>query len=411
MRLPLLTRPALSPPTPPHQLKTGDPRAAAAAGAELTAGTHPPEVAHFGYSLLTCVAGERWGELDDGARGALASLALDRATAAHPAGGSGPTTPYAVRSKAAILLAVVAKAQGPAAWAAIAERLLAAGSAPGAPPAAAEAAAAVLKSVAEEVVSFPGAYDRAMLAALAASAPACLAFVRAALGAHAPAALAGDPAAAAAARGALAAALALSDWAPLGAFHGAGVLAAAGELLTCRDADLRLSAADVLRALVARRQAQEDADAYGAAMAAAGAALAAAAGALLAAPGAAAALDAGGELGDYGLRFADAAATWMAAHAARLPPDARAPLTSALLALSGHKHIALASRALAAWPPLLAATAAAGGSDRTAPLPPDAAAALLELAADGLARAAVAAADADAAVADGPNAPPIPPRL
>ena len=397
---------------PPPQLKTGDPRAAASAGAALATPGHPPEVAHFGYAVLTHLAGARWDEFGEGDRSALADLAF---ALVAPPRGAAPPQPFAVRSKAALLLALVVKRRGGAGWAALAPRLLELGAAPA--PAAAEAAASVLTAIAEEVVAFPGddtgaAERRDALAALAGSLPAVLSFLRASLDAHAPAALAGDAGAGSACRAALAAALALAEWAPLGALATAGVLSAAGALLTCADADLRLCAADVLRGVVGRKQAQEDPGEYGAAMAAAGGALVGAASALLASPTAAAALDYDGDLDEYGLRLADALASFGGAHLGKLPAEeARRACVGALLALSRHPYLPLAGRAVAVWPHLLASAGGGGGGgggggastpsptpSRHHALPPDAVSALVDLAADGL-RAAAAAAAADEATA------------
>ena len=438
------------------QLKSGDPRQAAAAGAELASPHRPLEAQHFGLTLLTHVADCRWDEFDDAGRAALGELAFSLLYPA--AGAAGPARPWAARSKAALLMALVAKRRGAAGWPSLAPRLLqaaaggeaAAAVAPSSLPSpseaaqAAESTATVLRFVAEDVAAGGSSENdlllnagerRALLAALASTLPAALCFLRSSLERHSPPAsaaarAAGDQASASAAdaarRAALAAALAFAEWAPLGELDAAsGLVSAAGSLLTCADDDARLGAADFLRVVVGRKQAQEEPGPYARALSTAGSALASALAALGAGgAAAAAALDADGDLDEFGRRLADAAAAFGAGgHVAKLPLEARAPFVQAMLSLSSHPYVLLSSRAMAMWPPLLASlcgggsgagTAAAGNGPQhhTAILPPaEVAGPLLALAGDGLAAGSPATApgasdEASASsAADGGNGP------
>lgn len=215
-------------------------------------------------------------------------------------------------------------------------------------------------------------------------------------------------------------ATAYCEWCPLGHVSDAGLLRAAAFLINTPD--FREPALELLRQVGERKQAQEEATTYRAAMQHTGTALMAAAAAVLG-PEQAGELDVDGVLDEYGRRLCDTMALFGIAHfrdgmqspearitflqqvrrrrgaylvhgcpcvVVQMAPDAHTPRTTPLqmLAFARHPYLLLSAAALPFWVDLLRGLAdrnakkeqrdGQGGSDGS--VPPDCVAALLDLA-------------------------------
>ncbi|KAK9833279.1 hypothetical protein WJX81_002345 [Elliptochloris bilobata] len=373
--------------------KSSEPHTVVSIAGGLVTDGRPLEVQHFGFQLLQHLVGVRWDDFSNQEHLQLASLAFDLLQRVGRAGAG-----WAVRSKAALLLALVAKRQGPALWAEVLPRLVAAAQEG---PLQAEMVCMVLRFEAEEVTQSSEAMEdapkRALLGGLVGSLDVVLPFLAAALEAsygRAQEALAkGDTASAAANAAVVSAALATvtvyMEWAPLPQLANSGLLRACAYLLEVPD--FRLAACEALRVLSLRRQAQEDRSVYNAMMDGVGEALMRAAGAALA-PGAAAGLAPDGPLDELGQRLADTMAAFGASHLAVLTsPEKRIAFLQQMLAFTRSPNTLLASKALPLWPALLEASERGKGKapagappPPTVQLPAECVEALLDLAAEQL---------------------------
>ena len=203
----------------------------------------------------------------------------------------------------------------------------------------------------------------------------------------------GAPAAAAhvaAIQAALQAVRTYAEWAPVGRLKDAGLVNACGYLLGT--AEFREGGCEALRVLATRKQ-EDGSEEFRGAVEQVADALMGAAAALLT-PGAAAQLGYEGLNDEFGQALCDTMTALGSAHfAAITSPDKRTAFMQHMLAFTQHPYLLLADKALPFWAKLLqdaaasaahAAAAAPAPKAATIPLPPEAVAALMELAADQL---------------------------
>ncbi|KDD75921.1 hypothetical protein H632_c436p0, partial [Helicosporidium sp. ATCC 50920] len=100
-----------------QQLQAGEIHASASVAAELTSESLPAEVQVVGFTLLQHLVSHRWSEFSPPERQELAALSLRLLT-------RGAALPWALRSKAAVLLALVVTRSGAEAYEALLPRLL-----------------------------------------------------------------------------------------------------------------------------------------------------------------------------------------------------------------------------------------------------------------------------------------------
>lgn len=369
-----------------EQLKQGEIHASTEVAAELAAPGGPIEVQHFGYALLQHLVGNRWVEYNEQEHAQLASLAFDMLNRVGASSDS-----WSVKSKAALLLALVVKRQGQQLWQALQPQLLPLAQQG---PVQAEMVCMVLRFVAEEVMLYSEdlgqASKRALLAGQQASLPQLLPALTGLLEAHYGAALAAAQASdvakahahAAAVTAGLGAVEVYAAWAPLGRMAEAGLLAACAFLLSTPD--FRMTAVDILRGLASRKQAQEKVETFRHGQQEVGKALLRAAAPVLA-PEAAPHLQYGGANADFGLRLADTMVEWGQKHLVSLEPPQRNAYLQQMLAFARQPFLLLSAAVIPFWLSLLPqSTPRAAEPLRHAPLPDDAAAALLDLAGERL---------------------------
>eukprot|EP00891_Asterochloris_glomerata_P003358 jgi/Astpho2/3358/Aster-x1142 len=374
------------------QLKISEPHASADVAVQLVQLSNPVEVQHFGYSLLQHLVGQRWDEFSTEEQAQLASISfslLQQVAAAAP--------PFVIRSKAAVLMSLVAKRRGADTWQVLLPELL---KTAGGGPAATEMVCLVLNFVTEDITFFADDLDaeskRQLLAALLGSLSATLPFLQHSLEGHFTQAAAaaqqgnqeGARAHSAVVSAALGACLAYAEWAPVGRMHKAGLLEAWSYLLTTPE--FRMTACDVLRQLASRSQSKEDLITFKRVMDATGDALMRAASAVLA--GSAAELGFEGALDDFGQRLCDSMAIFGAAHFHCLSTQEKKTLfLQQMLAFTQNSYLLLSSKALPLWVALLTASTPSpngkeGGKDKRAPdpahsvIPLDCVSALMDLA-------------------------------
>uniref|UniRef100_A0A1D1ZT05 Uncharacterized protein n=1 Tax=Auxenochlorella protothecoides TaxID=3075 RepID=A0A1D1ZT05_AUXPR len=372
-----------------EQLKSGDAAAGAAVATDLISAHRPLEVRVLGFTLLQHLVGARWAEFQESDQQQWAAVTFAQLQQAA----SGEN--WALRSKAALLLALVIRRMGAEVWDSALQRLLALA---GEGPVYQGLVALVIKYVAEEITQasqddIGGEAKRLLVNALTKTLPTTLGFLQSVLEGNysALAGGGGGPAAEAAVHAALGATATMADWAPQGSLLSSGLLNACGFLLTREE--FRDEALGILRHMAGRKVEQEDEAAVAAAARAVADVLSSCAQSLLFPS---ASLGWEGEDEEFAEGVCEACSVLAATHWARawgLAPAIPAPagaagraaagdarrdapavaardaLLQAMLGLAGHAHPPLADAALPFWLSVLgeAASAAwAGGGEATA---------------------------------------------
>ncbi len=228
------------------------------------------EVRHFGFSVLQFLVSQRWREVGVPEQQQLAATALQLLKSVAAEGAA--AVPYAVRCKAAVLVADLAQVEGEGALRWLMPEVFQLGEGGGA--AGAEAAALVLRWLPEEAASSGVSAQgrRGLLGSLLEVVSQILPFLYRLLEAHYSQAVAlaqrGDAAAAeehgAVVTAVLEATCALAEWAPVVTIVGSGILHACGHLLSAEQ--FQLGACDVLKQLASRKQGAEEPEPYREAM-------------------------------------------------------------------------------------------------------------------------------------------------
>ncbi|KIY93591.1 hypothetical protein MNEG_14370 [Monoraphidium neglectum] len=223
-----------------EQLKHGEIHSTVFAAAVLTGTQYALEVQVSAYSLLQYLVRNRWGELAPQEQQQVTQLAYQHL---RDVGHLGAQAAWALKSKAAMLLAGVVRQQGPEGFGQLLPQLIAAA---GEGPMQAEISCLVLQFVAEDIMQFEdrtGDWRRSFLSALLASVdtvfPALVKLLQDNFSAGVAASQSGRPDAARAHAAVVNAALgALSsyvEWAPLGRVGGGSVVEACAFFLNAPD--------------------------------------------------------------------------------------------------------------------------------------------------------------------------------
>ncbi|KAK9829960.1 hypothetical protein WJX72_008872 [[Myrmecia] bisecta] len=351
------------------QLKSGDARQSVGIASELVASGRPLEVQHTGYALLQHLVGVRWDDFSDQERSQLAVLSFNLV---RQVGGAGDGWP--VRSKAALVLALVAKRQGPELWQAMLPQLLALEKEG---PLMAEVVCMVLRFMTEEITQYADDLNadakRLLLSSLMASLDVVLPFLQQVLEQHFGQALAasqqgGQEQAAkhvGAVNAALASVAAYVEWAPLGRILASRLLDACAFFLTT--AEFRLPAVDILRQITSRKQLQEELTTFNQVNGAIGEALMRAAAAVLE-PAMQRELDYEGSLEEFGQRLCDTMVAFGSGHLHTLAsPEKKILFLQQMIGFTQHRYMVLAAKALPLWISLLSANS----SLNSLPVPPE----------------------------------------
>ncbi|BDA43725.1 Exportin-5 [Coccomyxa sp. Obi] len=352
------------------QIKYGDVREAASMAMGLLVSGRQLEVQHFGFQLLQTLVSAQWEKFSADEHIQLARLALSlfQQVGRDREG-------WAVRSKAALVLALVAKRQGPSMVQELLPQLLTIATES---PTHTEMVCMVLRLEAEELTQYTDDLDadqkRELLAALLHSLDSVLPFLQKTLQDHFVEALAaqgrGDSAAAALHDGVVTAALeavqAYVEWAPLGRVGASGLLSACAYFLSVPSH--RMGACGMLRQVSARKQLQEDTSVYNSVMAATGEALMQAAGSLLS-PGNASQLEYDGDSDEFGQYVCETMAGFGTSHLHTLAPDKKILFLQQMLAFTQHSYMLLAAKAMPFWTSLL--TSSERSAARIEPLAPE----------------------------------------
>lgn len=375
-----------------EQLKRGDPRHSTQVALQLVQQTHPVEVQHFGYTVLQHVVGIRWSDFTAQEHTQLASTVF---SLLRQVGGT--TSSFAIRSKAAVLLALVTKRQGGELLQALLPELLRL-AADG--PTQAELVCIVLRMLAEEVTQYRDDLEadnkRNLLSALTACVPRILPFLEARMEGHFGQALAASQQGqqqlsqlhAAVVTAALGSSLVYAEWAPLAPLTDSGLVRACAYFLTTQD--FRLPACDILKQLCHRRQDKESSETYNTAMASSGEALVQAASALLTQQPQEQ-LSFEGDSDEFGQRLCETMAEFGSSHLHCLPTQQNKILfLQQMLAFTQHPYMLLSSKALPLWIALLSPRDSAAKQESQPPnpshllLPLECVSALLDLAGEQL---------------------------
>ncbi|KAK9825813.1 hypothetical protein WJX74_009906 [Apatococcus lobatus] len=337
------------------QLKTGDLGTSSALAAALLEPARAMEVQHFGLSLLQHLVTQRWHEFAAADQAQLANIATGFLQQTWGQGSA-----WAIRSKAAVLLALITNRRGSGYLEQLLPQLLAFAQQS---PAAAQMVCMVLQQLAEEVTQFNEDLGqeqrRALLSALIGALDPILPFLCSTIQSSLAAALDSarrqdvGPASAhgSVVQAACEAAGAYTEWPPLGRIASSGLIAQAAILLA--SPDFQASACSLLRQLLQRRQGHEAADVYGAVMGEVGVALLRA-GSMLLAPNNIDELGPGGRFEDNAFMVVDAMATFGSEHLLTVADSQHRDLfLQQMLAFSQHSSMRLANQALPIWTELL----------------------------------------------------------
>ncbi|KAL3150212.1 hypothetical protein ABBQ32_000071 [Trebouxia sp. C0010 RCD-2024] len=348
---------------------------------------------------LSDQVGARWEEFTAEEHTQLASTSFGLLTQV-----GGTASSYAIRSKAAVVLALVTKRQGGQLLQALLPELirLASGGATQA-----ETVCIVLRMMAEEVTQYRDDLEadnkRQLLSALTACVPQVLPFLEQSMEGHFGQALAAAQQGqhqvsqlhAAVVTAALGTSLTYAEWAPLAPLTDSGLIRACAYFLTTQD--FRLPACDILKQLTHRRQDKETSETYNSAMAATGEALVQAASAVLTQQ-AQEQLSFEGDSDEFGQRLCETMAEFGATHLHCLPThdskilflqQARGTLVD-MMTFTQHPYMLLSSKALPLWLALLSPRDAIAKQEGHAPnpshtlLPLECVSALLDLAGEQL---------------------------
>lgn len=220
-------------------MKSGECRRAMEACASLCARARPVEARHFGFGVLRDVARARWRTMSGEERMEMAKLAHGMLLDVAGADGSGE--PYAVKSKAATLVAEVVRQEGASLWARLVPDLVA--MAASEEPQRAEMGACVIRFVAEDVAVYNediiGGRMRELLGGLTSTVGVILPAIYSLMERHYTKATSTSDARvmkqhAAAVSAALGAAAVYGEWAPLAPIMRSGLIEACGMLLVRR---------------------------------------------------------------------------------------------------------------------------------------------------------------------------------
>lgn len=375
-----------------EQLKRGEAHISVQVALQLVQSSHQVEVQHFGYTVLQHVVGVRWDEFtaDEHTQLAATVFSLLRQV-------GGTTSSFAVRSKAAVLLALVTKRQGGQLLQALLPELLRLASEG---PTQADMVCIVLRMMAEEVTQYRDDMEadnkRHLLSALTACVPQVLPFLETSMEGHFGQALAASQQGqhqlsqlhAAVVTSALGTSLTYAEWAPLAPLTDSGLIRACSYFLNTQD--FRMLACDTLKQLSHRRQDKETSETYNSAMAATGEALVQAASALLAQQ-AQEQLGFEGDSDEFGQRLCDTMAEFGSSHLHCLPShDNKILFLQQMLAFTQHPYMLLSSKALPLWIVLLSPRDNAAKQESQPPkpshslLPLECVSALLDLAGEQL---------------------------
>ncbi|PSC73686.1 HASTY 1 [Micractinium conductrix] len=389
-----------------EQLKAGDVHASTAVATEMINQQQPAELQVLGYTLLQHMVGNRWDDFTPTEHNQLATLAYNMLQ-------QGAASPWAIRSKASLLLALIIKRTGAELWEAALPQLLQAAATEG--PVMQAQVCMVTKYVADEIAMYgddiAGDAKRLLLSSLNKSLSEVLPFLQHMLELNFSAAGAAvqsgirDAASAhvAVIQAALQAANTYSEWVPVGRLKDAGLINACGFMLNTTE--FRDAACDVMRQVAGRKQGDETPEVFRAVQEQIAEALINAAAALLS-PATQAELGYEGQHEEFGLTLCETMATLGASHLGAITnPDKKLAFLQHMLSFARHPYVPLADKALPMWVKLLqdaatsvanatasssagggAAAGSAGGSPRQAAvaLPPECIAALMAMAAEQL---------------------------
>ena len=221
------------------QLRSGECRRAMEACASLCARARAVEARHFGFGVLRDVARARWRMMSGEERMEMAKLA--HGLLLDVAGADAVGEPYAVKSKAATLVAEVVRQEGASLWARLVPDLVA--MAASEEPQRAEMGACVIRFVAEDVAVYNediiGGRMRELLGGLTSTVGVILPAIYSLMERHyTKATSTSDPQVtkqhAAAVGAAIGAAAVYGEWAPLAPIMRSGLIEACGMLLVRR---------------------------------------------------------------------------------------------------------------------------------------------------------------------------------
>lgn len=374
------------------QLKRADARNSIQVALQLVQTSHQVEVQHFGYTVLQHLVGARWDEFTAEEHTQLASTSFGLLRQV-----GGTASSYAIRSKAAVLLALLTKRQGGQLLQALLPELIRLASA-GATQA--ETVCIVLRMMAEEVTQYRDDLEadnkRQLLSALTACVPQVLPFLEQSMEGHFGQAVAAAQQGqhqlsqlhAAVVTAALGTSLTYAEWAPLAPLTDSGLIRACAYFLTTQD--FRLPACDILKQLTHRRQDKETSETYNSVMAATGEALVQAASAVLTQQ-AQEQLSFEGDSDEFGQRLCETMAEFGGTHLHCLPThDSKIMFLQQMMTFTQHPYMLLSSKALPLWIALLSPRDALAKQEGRTPnpshtlLPLECVSALLDLAGEQL---------------------------
>ncbi|WIA43061.1 hypothetical protein OEZ86_009590 [Tetradesmus obliquus] len=357
-----------------EQLKHGEIHSTVYAAAVLTGNEYALEVQMSAYTLLQILVRNRWAELSADEHQKITQLAYQHM---KDVGHLGQQAAWPLKSKSAMLLAAVARQQGPEAYSALLPQLIAS-AAEG--PMQAEISCMVLQFVSEDLTQFEergGEWKRNFLSALLTSVEQVLPFIvrllQESFQAGSSAAQAGNAEAARQHAGVVSAALGVLggfvEWVPMGRLCGGSVVEACSFFLGVHD--FRDAALAVVKQIVGRKPNKDpgEVEAYAATMAKVGDALTAAAAGLLATPNAQEELGAEGGSEEYGRRFCGVVASFADAHWLQMSGVAQQHLLLRhMLEFTRHQHLPLATVTLSFWGSLVREAGAVPGPAKASPM-------------------------------------------
>ncbi|KAF6261995.1 armadillo-type protein [Scenedesmus sp. NREL 46B-D3] len=355
-------------------LKHGEIHSTVYAAAVLTGNEYSLEVQMSAYTLLQILVCNRWAELSADEHQKITQLAYQHM---KDVGHLGQQAAWPLKSKAAMLLAAVARQQGPDAYTALLPQLI---SSAAEGPMQAEISCMVLQFVSEDLTQFEergGEWKRNYLSALLASVEQVLPFIvrllQESFQSGSSAAQQGSMEAARQHAAVVSAALGtlggFVDWAPMGRLCGGSVVEACSFFLGVPD--FRDAALAVVKQVVGRKSNKDsgEVDAYASTMAKVGDALTAAAAGLLAAPNAQEELGAEGGSEEYARRFCGVVAGFADAHWCQMSGVAQQHLLLRhMLEFTRHPHLPLATVTLSFWGSLVREAGAAPGPNKASPI-------------------------------------------
>eukprot|EP00884_Botryococcus_braunii_P005964 jgi/Botrbrau1/15369/Bobra.0304s0010.1 len=360
------------------QVKAGEAHVAVTLASSLV-GAEEVEVQHFGYMLLQYMVGVRWEEFNGVEKEQLATFAFQLFQK-----GAGEQTTWAVRSKAAVLLALVAKRQGPELWVGMLPSL-ASFSQSG--PVPAQMVCLVLQYLSDEVVQFNEDLEndarRVLLSGLQSSLdlvlPLLASLLERHLGMAAEAERAGDAGKAQAHAAVVATALgttrSYTEWVPLLRVASSGLLGACCYLVCTPE--YCIAAMEILKTLFSRKNTAEEAEQLASMMVEPGQALIRLSSQVLS-PAVRPQLEYKGPLEQVGLTLAESMAMFGSKYFSVLPQGDRLTFLQEMLSLMESPFMLLSAKTHPFWINMLKSTAA------TTSLPQECVTRVIDLAGDQL---------------------------